>query len=166
MRRKRRIVHAAALAAGLALPLAAPAQQMPNPYGPNIGLEAARKVVAAAIAEARRNGWTVAATVVDTGGNLVVFERIDGTQIGSIHVSEEKARSAVAFKRPTKAFEDAVTAGKVNFLGLPGALPLEGGVPLVVDGKIVGAIGVSGGTSQQDGICAKAGADTVAAKKQ
>ncbi|MFL5272898.1 MAG: GlcG/HbpS family heme-binding protein [Anaeromyxobacteraceae bacterium] len=142
--------------------LAAHAQQMPNPYGENVAVEAARRAAAAAIAEAKRNGWTVAAAVVDTGGDLVYFEKIDGTQHGSTHVAQEKARSSVMFKRPTKAFEDSVKGQAVNLLGLPGAVPLEGGVPIVVSGKIVGALGVSGATSAQDGQCARAGVEAIA----
>lgn len=125
--------------------------------------EVARKVAGAALAEARKNGWTVAATVVDPGGTLVYFERIDGTQNGSSEIAVEKARTAAAFKRPSKAIEDVVASGKVNYLRLTGSIPLEGGLPLVIDGKVVGAIGVSGGTSQQDGMCAKAGTDSLAA---
>lgn len=144
-----------------ALPLAAIAQQLPNPYGAPVGVEAARKVAQAALDEARKNGWFVAVAVVDPGGNLVYYEKMDNTQLGSAAVSVDKARSSALFKRPTKAFEDAVNGGKPNTLGLPGAIPLEGGVPLIDAGKIVGAVGVSGGTSQQDGVCAKAGADTI-----
>jgi uncharacterized protein GlcG (DUF336 family) len=136
-------------------------QQLPNPYGEDIGLEQARKAVDAALAEAKKNGWTVAAAVVDTHGELVYFARLDHTQQGSIQVSQEKARSAARFKRPTKTFEDAVKAQGVNFLGLAGAVPLEGGVPVLVNGKIIGAVGVSGAVSNQDGQCAKAGADAV-----
>jgi len=100
--------------------------------------------------------------LVDSGGRLVYLERIDETQHGSVEVATQKAQSAVAYKRPTKAFEDAViTNGRTVVLNLPGAMPIEGGIPLVVDGKIVGAIGVSGVTSQQDGIVAKAGADAL-----
>jgi len=142
------------------------AQQMSNPYGAPIGVETARKLAQAAIAEGKKNGWAVAAAVVDPGGTLVYFERIDGTQNGSSEVAQAKARSAAAFKRPTKAFEEAVAGGRTAVLGLPGAIPLEGGIPLVVDGKIVGAIGVSGATSQQDGVCAKAGADLLGAPAQ
>jgi glc operon protein GlcG len=142
-------------------PQLARAQAMPNPYGAPISTEAAKKAAAAALAEARKNGWTVYATVVDVGGAVAYVERIDGVQSGSAEVSLEKARTAVAFKRPTKAFEDVVLSGKVQYLKLPGGIPLEGGLPLVVDGKIVGAIGVSGGSSAQDGQCAKAGADAV-----
>jgi glc operon protein GlcG len=143
------------------VPLAAHAQPLPNHYGAPIGIEAARKAATAAIAEAKKNGWTMAAAIVDPGGTLVYFERIDGTQTGSSEVAQEKARTSAAFKRPSKAIEDAVASGKVNYLRLPGALPIEGGLPLVLDGKIVGAIGVSGGSSQQDGVAAKAGADVL-----
>jgi uncharacterized protein GlcG (DUF336 family) len=135
--------------------------QQPNPYGAPIGVDVARKVAAAALAEGKKNGWTVAAAVVDGGGALVYFERIDGTQSGSSEVAVAKARSSAAFKRPTKAFEDGVAGGRQALLGLPGAVPLEGGIPLIVDGKIVGAIGVSGATSQQDGVCAQAGVNVV-----
>jgi len=149
--------RAALLAATLlTLPVVAEAQ-MPNGYGPAIGAEAAKKAIAAALAEARKNSWRVAAAVVDPGGVLVAYEKMDDTQAGSAHVSVEKARSAAAFKRPTKAFEDALAGGRQAILGLPGAVPLEGGIPIVADGKIVGAIGVSGATSQQDGVCAQAG---------
>ena len=137
--------------------------QMPNPYGLSINLEAAKKVTASAIAEARKNNWAMAIAIVDVGGALVYFEKMDGTQTGSVRVAIGKARSAVLFKRPTKAFQDALAAGGENLriLRLEGAVPMEGGLPLLMDGKIVGAIGVSGGTPQQDGVVAKAGADTV-----
>jgi glc operon protein GlcG len=137
--------------------------QMPNPYGPPITLEMAKKAAAPALAEAAKNNWTMAVAIVDPGGNLVYYEKMDNTQIGSAHASVEKARTAATFKRPTKAFQDAVAAGGegLRVLGLPGAVPLEGGIPLLIDGKIVGAIGVSGGASAQDGQCAKAGADSV-----
>ncbi len=145
-------------------PLVATAQQLPNPYGGPVAVEAARRVAQAAMAEAHKNGWIVAVAVVDPAGNLVYYEKMDNTQLGSAQVSIDKARSAALFKRPTKAFEDAVNAGKPNFLGLQGAVPLEGGVPLIEGGKIVGALGVSGGTSQQDGVCAKVGADALSMK--
>lgn len=134
--------------------------QMPNPYGLSINLENAKKVVVPTLAEARKNNWTMAVAIVDTAGNLVYYEKMDGTQAASANVAVEKARSAVLFKRPTKAFQDALAAGGdgLRLLGLPGVVPVEGGIPLVVEGKIVGAIGVSGGTSAQDGQCATAGA--------
>ena len=147
------------LALAVLVPATASAQPLPNHYGAPIGIDAARKVAAAAIAEGKKNGWTVAAAIVDPGGNLVYFERIDGTQNGSSVVAQEKARTAAAFKRPSKMFEDAVKAGNTQFLKLPGALPIDGGLPLVMDGKIVGAVGVSGAASAQDAQCAKAGAD-------
>jgi uncharacterized protein GlcG (DUF336 family) len=135
--------------------------QLPNGYGAAIGVETARKIAATAVAEGKKNGWNVAVAIVDPAGELVFFERIDSTQAGSIVVSQEKARTAARFKRPTKAFEDALVGGRQAILGLPGVVPIEGGIPLLIDGKIVGAIGVSGATSQQDGICAQAGADTL-----
>lgn len=137
--------------------------QMPNPYGLPISLENARKAAAPALAEAAKNNWTVAVAIVDPAGNLVYYEKMDNTQLGSANVAIDKARSAALFKRPTKAFQDALAAGgdSVRILRLQGAVPVEGGIPLVADGKIVGAIGVSGATSAQDAQCAKAGADTV-----
>jgi glc operon protein GlcG len=121
------------------------------------------EVATAALAEARKNNFTMAIAVVDTAGNLVYFEKMDGTQTGSVNVSIEKARSAVLFKRPTKSFQDTVAQGGVGLrmLGLPGAVPVEGGIPLMEGGKIVGAVGASGGTSDQDGQCAQAGANTM-----
>jgi glc operon protein GlcG len=137
--------------------------QLPNPYGMSVNGENAKKVVAAALAEARKNQWTMAAAVVDTAGDLIFFEKLDGTQAASVDISVDKARSAARFKRPTKALQDTLAAGGegLRMLRLQGAVPVEGGVPLVMDGKIVGAIGVSGGTSAQDGQCARAGADSV-----
>jgi uncharacterized protein GlcG (DUF336 family) len=142
----------------------APAQ-MPNPYGASINLETAKKVAAAAVAEVRKNSWTMAVAIVDTNGDLVYFEKIDGTQTGSVRVSMDKARSAALFKRPTKAWQDVLAAGGdgLRVLGIQGAVPVEGGLPLLIDGKIVGAIGVSGGSAAQDGVAAKAGADSLAA---
>jgi glc operon protein GlcG len=137
--------------------------QMPNPYGPAIGLEDAKKVAAPALAEAAKNKWTMAVAIVGPAGNLIYYEKMDNTQLGSAEVSIDKARSAALFKRPTKALQDALAAGGdgLRLLALKGAVPIEGGIPLLMDGKIVGAIGVSGGTSAQDGQCAKAGADTL-----
>ena len=134
---------------------------MPDPYGAPIGGDDAKKAAAAAIAEARANGWSMAAAVVDTGGHLVYFEKMDGTQTGSVAVAISKARSAALFMRPTKAFQDVLAGGGegLRILGLKGAVPVEGGVPLVMNGRIVGAIGLSGGTSAQDGQCARAGAE-------
>jgi uncharacterized protein GlcG (DUF336 family) len=130
-------------------------------YGASINLETARKVATAAAAEGRKNGWTVAVAIVDTAGDLVYFERADDTQVASSQIAQEKARTAVRFKRPSKAFEEALAAGRMGILGMPGVIPLEGGIPLLADGKIVGAVGVSGVTSQQDGVCAQAGIDAL-----
>jgi len=135
--------------------------QMPNPYGVSISVEDAKKAAALSLAEAKKNNWTVAVAVVDPSGNLVYYEKMDNTQLGSANVSVDKARSATLFKRPTKAFQDALAAGGDGWrlLRLQGATPIEGGFPLVSDGKIVGGIGVSGATSAQDAQCAKAGSD-------
>ena len=139
------------------------AQQMPNPYGAPISLENAKKAATAAIAEARKNNWTMALAVVDPSGTLVYYEKLDNTQLGSAQVAINKARSAALFKRPTKSFEDQLAKGGdgLRTLGLEGAVPVEGGVPIVIEGKIVGAIGMSGGTSAQDAQCAQIGADAL-----
>lgn len=121
-------------------------------------LAAAKQIAAAAEAEAVKNHWNVVIAILDDGANLVYLQKMDETQVGSLEVAQEKARSAVKFKRPTKVFEDAVVGGRNAILKLPGALPVEGGLPLMLDGKIIGAIGVSGVTSQQDGQIAAAGA--------
>jgi uncharacterized protein GlcG (DUF336 family) len=125
-------------------------------------LVAAKEIAAAAEAEAVKNKWNVVIAVVDDGGHLVYLQRMDETQIGSVEVAQEKARTAVRFKRPSKALEDAVAGGRNVVLRLPGALPVEGGLPLTADGKIIGAIGVSGVTSQQDGQIAAAGVAALA----
>jgi uncharacterized protein GlcG (DUF336 family) len=132
---------------------------MANSYGPPISLENARKAAAPALAEARQQGWSMAVAIVDTAGTLVYYEKMDDTQMGSAQVCIAKARSAALFKRPTKDFQETLAAGGegLRVLRLEGAVPVEGGLPLVVDGKIAGAIGLSGGTSAQDGQCAKAG---------
>ena len=134
-----------------------------NPYGAPISLEHAKKAAAPALAEAMKDKLSIAVAIVDTSGNLVYYEKMDDTLLGSANVAIAKARSSAAFKRPTKAFEDVLGTGGtgLRILGLPGAVPLEGGVPLLIAGKIVGAIGVSGETSAQDAQCAKAGADSL-----
>lgn len=129
----------------------------------SLTLEAAKKLASVAEAEAL-NKWTMAVAIVDDGGNLVYLERMDNTQIGSIEVAIQKAKTAISFKRPTKAYEDLVAQGKTDILGVPGVIPIEGGLPLVVDGQYIGAIGVSGGTRQQDGIVAKAAVDAFPAQ--
>ncbi len=161
------------LVAGTALMLAATsvsAQQPaaappppPPPYGPAITLEQAKKVMAGAEAEAKKNKWNVVISILDSGGNLVMVQRMDGAQFGSIEVAREKAYSAVAFRRPTKVFQDLVEqgGGNLRLLRLSGASVLEGGIPIVVDGKLIGAVGVSGMTSQQDAQIGRAGIDSL-----
>ena len=152
-----------ALGAGVAV-AQTPAPPPPPPaYGAPITLEQAKKVMAGAEAEAKKNNWGMAIIILDVGGHAVMMQRLDGTQLGSIEVAKDKAWSAVAFRRPTKAFEDAVSQGGANLrlLRLTGASPIEGGIPLMADGKIIGSIGVSGGTAPQDGQVAKAGVDAL-----
>lgn len=120
-------------------------------------LEVAKRVAAAAEAEAKKNNWTVVICVVDDGANLVYLQKLDGTQVGSVDIAQMKARTAIKMKRPSKVLEDAVAGGRNAVLKLPDVLPVEGGIPLVIDGQYVGAIGVSGVTSQQDGQIAAAG---------
>ena len=133
-------------------------------YGPSITLDQAKQAAAAAIAEARTNNWPMAVAIVDTAGLLVYFEKMDDTQTGSVVVSQAKARSAALFKRSTKVFQDRLASGGdgVMVLRLEDAVPVEGGLPLLVGGKIIGAIGVSGGTSPQDGQCGQKAVDLLA----
>ena len=135
---------------------------MPS-YGPPLTTEQARKAASLALAEARANNWTMAAAVVDPAGILVYFERIDDTQNASSKIAIDKARSAALFKRPTKTFQDSIERGGIGLrvMKLRGAMPVEGGVPLVINGQIVGGLGVSGGTAEQDGQCAKAATDAM-----
>ena len=122
-------------------------------------LEAAKKLAALAESEATKNKWTMVIVIVDDGGNVMYLERMDNTQIGSIEVATQKAKTAISFKRPTKSFEERALAGRNVLLALPGVVPIEGGLPIVVDGQYLGAIGVSGGASDQDGAVAKAALD-------
>lgn len=133
------------------------------PYGAPISLADARSVLAAAQAEAQKNQWNVSVAVLDTGGHLVAFERLDRAGFATVEAAIEKARTAAGFRRPSKGFHDMVAAGGegLRMLALPGAVPIDGGVPLVVGGRIVGAVGVSGVTSAQDGQIARAGAASV-----
>jgi uncharacterized protein GlcG (DUF336 family) len=147
-------------------PPAAPApvpEQMPFdiPYGPPITLEHAMKVAAAAEAEARKHNWKMNIAVVGPGGDLKYFVRMDDAQLASVQISQDKAHAAATFRRPTKAFFDAVEGGHGYIAFLHGVVPSEGGIPLVEGGKLIGAIGCSGGTGAQDGVTCKAGADTV-----
>ena len=136
------------------------AQQMPNPYGPNINLAAAKKVAAAAAAKSVEMKVNAVIAIVDTGGHLVYLERFDVVQWGSIDVAIHKAKASVQYKRATLSLENAVKSN-INYLTLDGISAIEGGVPIVEDGKIIGAIGVSGGSSAQDGQVAGAGAAVI-----
>jgi uncharacterized protein GlcG (DUF336 family) len=146
---------------GAQQPAAPPPPQIS--YGAPISLEQAKKVIAAAEGEAKKNNWNMVIAVLDSGANLVMLERMDGTQLGSIEVAKDKAYSAVLYRRPTKVLQDVLEKGGLNLrvLKLSGALPFEGGIPILVDGKIIGAVGVSGGASEQDAQVAKAGADAL-----
>jgi uncharacterized protein GlcG (DUF336 family) len=156
-----------ALACALAL-VAAPAASQQSaatpPYGSPITLDQAKRAMAAAELEAAKNTWQVAITILDSGGNLVMFHKFDNAQLSAVTVSEGKARTALTFKRPSKALDDAIAAGGagLRLLALKDITPLEGGLPIVVDGKIIGAIGVSGALSSQDSQVAKAGAEAAA----
>jgi uncharacterized protein GlcG (DUF336 family) len=124
----------------------------------SLTLEAAKQIATAAHTEAKANGWNVVIAVVDDGGNLIYLERMDEAQFGSVQVAQDKARAAIAFKRPTRKWEDVLAGGRTAVLSIPGVMPLEGGEPLIHDGRIIGGIGVSGVTSAQDGQIARAGA--------
>jgi glc operon protein GlcG len=134
------------------------------PYGPPVTLDQAKRAMAAAELEAMKNSWQVAIAILDSGGNLVMFHKIDNTQLSASEGAEGKARTSLQFKRPSKALDDAIAAGGggMRLLALKDITPLEGGIPLVANGAIVGAIGVSGALSSQDAQVAKAGADTLA----
>jgi uncharacterized protein GlcG (DUF336 family) len=133
-----------------------------TPYGPPITLGAAKQAMAAAEAEAAKNGWSVAIAIVDSGANLVMLHRLDNAQLSSVRIAEAKAKTAAEFRRPTKVFEDAVAGGGIGLRVLTfGASVAEGGVPIVSNGTIVGAIGVSGVQSHQDAQVAAAGAAAI-----
>jgi glc operon protein GlcG len=155
----------AASAGSIAVPASAQQAQQAAapPYGPAITLDDAKRAMAAAELEATKNTWQVAITILDSGGNLVMFHKFDNTQLASITASEGKARTALTFKRPSKVLDDALAAGGagLRLLAIKDITPLEGGLPLLLDGKIIGAIGVSGALSSQDAQVAKAGADAV-----
>ena len=167
-----KFVAAAALAAVLLSPPDAGAQTpVPSPgslppYGPGIGLEAAKKMLMAAEAEARKNGWQEAIVVVDSGGRLVALWRMDNTQLASIDIAIGKAVTANNVKRPTKALQDLVAPGTSTprMQGLPGITPVDGGLPIVIDGKVVGAIAAAGAAANQDAEVAAAGLAAAAAK--
>jgi uncharacterized protein GlcG (DUF336 family) len=157
-----KIIKLLGAVAMLSLPLLAGAQTAP-PYGPPITLDQAKKAVGAAQADARKNKWDVVVAIVDPAGQLVLLEKMDNTQNAASEVARQKASSAALYRRPTKAFQDGLAAGGagLRILRLEGAVPLDGGLPIVVDGKIIGAIGVSGVASEQDGQIAKAGTEAL-----
>lgn len=131
------------------------------PYGAPIRLERAKAVAAAAEMEAKRHNWKMACAVVEPTGDMVYFEKIDNTLYGSTAIAQEKARTAALFRRPTKVFQDRINASQPAYLSFTGVSAIEGGVPLVDHGQIIGAIGCSGGSSDQDGVVAKAGAESL-----
>ena len=159
--RIRQCSRLAAIAAAIALLTAVPAsaQQPPPAYGPPITLDAAKKAMAAAEAEATKNNWPVAIAILDSTGHLVALHKMDNVQYASIKIAEGKAQTAIDFRRPSKALEDVIAGGGAGLRVLTfGNILVQGGVPIVVDGKIIGSIGVSGVTSQQDEQIAMAGA--------
>ena len=157
------LAGALALAAALLSPGVASGQTLPPPYGPPIGIENARKAMAAAEDLAAKNNWPVVIAILDSGGNLVMLHRRDDSQLSSTEIAQGKAKTSLMFKRPTKVLDDAISAGGagLRYLTLKDIVPLEGGFPIIVDGKIVGAIGVSGVLSSQDAQVARAGIDAL-----
>ena len=156
-----------AFAGAFMLGASAHAQFSPPPdYGTPISIEQAKEAAAAAAAEAKRNGWRMAVAIVDPGGYLVYFERADGTQNASVSLAQAKARTSALFRRPSKVFADQFAAGNTGFMSFPDeARPIasEGGLPIVVNGRLIGAIGTSGGTGQQDGVASAAGVNAIVA---
>jgi glc operon protein GlcG len=151
------------IAAATVLTLGTAQAQQPAIYGESITVEQARKAADAAMAEAKKNNWLLAISVVNTSGDLVFYQKMDNTQLGSVGISQKKARTAAIYKRPTKAFEERVAAGGAGLvlLTLGEVVASEGGIPIVIGGKIVGAIGCSGATSAQDGQACQAGVDAL-----
>jgi glc operon protein GlcG len=155
------VLLAATAQAEMAAPTPAPAAP-PAQYGqPGVNLEQATKAVEAAVAEAKKNGLLMAVAVVSNSGFLVHFSKMDQTQFASVQIAMDKAKAAATFRRPTKVFEDRANSGGPSVLSLHGVVASEGGIPLMRDGKVIGAIGCSGGTSAQDGATCKVGADTI-----
>jgi uncharacterized protein GlcG (DUF336 family) len=153
---------ASAIVALLAAAAFAQAPARPS-YGPEVNLETAKRIAAGAMAEAAKNKWAVAVAIVDNHGMLIYYEMMDDTQTAGATISIEKARTAAMFRRPGKDFEDRVAGGGagVAVLGLPGATPIEGGLPILVNGKVAGGVGVSGMAASQDATVAKAGLDAL-----
>lgn len=164
-----RIALVSSLALGTAILLSvdaraqAPAPPPPPAYGEAITLDQAKKAADAAEAEAKKNGWFMAIAVVNTSGDLVHFRKLDNTQFASVTISQHKAKAAATFKRPTKVFEDRIAQGGAGIaaITLDGIIGSEGGIPIMVGGKVIGAMGCSGGTGQQDGVTCQAGVDAL-----
>ena len=154
---------ACALALLAVLPATAQTPAPPPPYGPPIGIENARKIMTAAEGEASKNNWAVVIAIIDSGGHLVMLHRRDDVQLSSLDIAQGKARTSLMFKRPSKVLDDAISGGGagLRFLALPNIVPLEGGMPIILDGKIIGAIGVSGVLSSQDAQIARAGLEAL-----
>jgi glc operon protein GlcG len=132
------------------------------PYGTPISLDRAQAVIQAAVAEAKKRNWKMNVAVTDSGGNLVAFQRMDGAMLASIQIAEHKARAAATFRRPTKVFEDGINLMHLNYLlTFDGVIASRGGIPLIDQGVIIGAIGCSGGTDSQDEVVSKAGAEVI-----
>lgn len=161
------LAMACCAAAGAQQPAPSPLDTVPEkmpfdfPYGAPIGLEHAQSLIATAVAEAKKHDWKLNIAVVDSGGNLVAFQRMDGAQLASIQVSQHKAHTAVSFRRETKVFESGIQGGNNYLLTLDGVIGSRGGIPLVEGGMIIGAIGCSGGTGSQDEVACRAAAATV-----
>jgi uncharacterized protein GlcG (DUF336 family) len=163
------VLGAASLVAGVTHaqqtnPLDAVPEKMPFdiPYGPSISLDRAQAAIAAAVAESKKHDWKMNVAVVDSGGNLVAFQRMDGAQLASIQISEHKARAAARFRRETQLFENAIQLSNLHYIAtLDGVIASRGGILLMEGGKIIGAIGCSGGTGSQDEVVCKAGAAAV-----
>jgi glc operon protein GlcG len=174
MRMATAAIVAAAVFVGPAARAQTPAASVPEampfdiPYGQPIGLEEAQKAISAAAEEAKKHNWKLSVSVVDPSGNLVAHATMDGTQYGSIEVSQAKARTAALFRRPSSAFQTAINTGGspsvLSLMSLARTVALEGGFPIVIDGKLIGAIGASGGMSSQDAVAAKAGLQALGAK--
>jgi glc operon protein GlcG len=157
------LAGACALALLAVLPAAAQTPAPPPPYGPPIGIENARKIMTAAEGEASKNNWAVVIAIIDSGGHLVMLHRRDDVQLSSLEIAQGKARTSLMFKRPSKVLDEAISGGGagLRFLALPNIVPLEGGMPIIFDGKIIGAIGVSGVLSSQDAQIARAGLEAL-----
>jgi glc operon protein GlcG len=158
----------AAIAIDAPLTASNPLDAIPNempfdvPYGPPISLDRAQAIIQAAVAEAKRRNWKMNVAVVDSGGNLVAFQRMDGAMLASIRIAEHKARAAATFRRPTKVFEDGINLMHLNYLlAFDGVIASRGGIPLIEEGAIIGAIGCSGGADSQDEVVSKAGAAVI-----